>query len=99
MKNKLIARLFEEMADLLEIKEVQWKPRAYRVAAQTLESMSEDISELARQDKLMDLPGIGEHMADKIKEFLKTGKIKELEDLRKKTPIKVEEKGCRGHWP
>ena len=100
MKNKLIARLFEEMADLLEIKEVQWKPRAYRVAAQTLESMSEDISELARQDKLMDLPGIGEHMADKIKEFLKTGKIKELEDLRKKTPIKVEElRGVEGIGP
>jgi len=40
MKNLELAKLFYEMADMLEMQGVQWKPRAYRTAARAIESMS-----------------------------------------------------------
>ena len=87
MKNFELARIFEEMAELLEILEVEWKPRAFRQAAQTLEGLSEDIAVIAKKGgvpELKKLPGIGERIAEKIVEYLETGKIREHEDLKKK---------------
>lgn len=89
-KNLEVAKLLYEIADLLEIQDVQWKPIAYQRAAQTIENLSEDIAELVTQGTVQELPGIGEAIAEKIKEIVQTGKLKYLEQLRKEVPVDVQ---------
>ncbi len=94
VKNKELAEIFNEIADILEILQVEWKPRAYRNAAISLENLSQNIDDiyLTKGIKgLKEIPGIGENLAKKIEEFLKTGKVKEYEELKKKIPQGVEE--------
>ncbi len=84
MKNFEVARAFDLMADLLEIKgENPFRIRAYRRAALNLESLTEDVAVLAAEGRLDEIPGIGEDLAGKIAEYLKTGKLKDLEAARK----------------
>jgi DNA polymerase (family 10) len=88
MKNSEIADIFYEMADLLEMQNVQWKPRAYRNAARAVDS-AEDVELIVKKGgkkALMDIPGIGEALADKIIEYIHTGRIKEYERLTGKLP-------------
>jgi len=94
MENETIADLFEEMAGIYELQEVEWKPQAYRKAARTLRSMGTSVKKVDEKGglkALKALPGIGESMAEKIEEFLKTGKIKEHDTLVKKAPKGIEE--------
>ena len=79
MKNLEIARILNNIADILEIQEVPFKPRAYRNAARAIESLSEDIEELYKRGELEKIPGVGEHIAKKIEEIIKTGKLKYYE--------------------
>lgn len=87
MKNKEIARIFNEIADIYEMKDVSFKPRAYRKAAQNIESLGKDIEQAYENDELQDIPGVGESTADEIKEFLETGEVKRLEKLKKDFPV------------
>ncbi len=94
MKNEEIAKIFYDIGDFLEMEEVQFKPQAYRKAALVLEGLEEDLERTYKEGglkALKDIPGVGESMAEKIEEYLKTGKIKYYEKLKKKTPIKMEE--------
>ncbi len=85
--NHAIAGIFREMGDLLELKEENpFKIRAYRNAGQTLENLTEDISDIASKGDLTKLPGIGKDLSEKIKEFLTTHKIRDYENLKSKTP-------------
>ncbi|MEE4215096.1 MAG: helix-hairpin-helix domain-containing protein, partial [Bacteroidales bacterium] len=88
LNNKNIAEKLEEIAGLLEIKgENRFRVRSYRDAARVISGMSEDIGAMADDEgKLQDIPGIGESIAEKIKEIIKTGKLKQLEKLKKKIP-------------
>ena len=87
MKNKELADLFEKMADILEFKgENPFKISAYRKASRVLGDLTQDIGEIAESGKLKDVPGIGEGMAQKIVEYLKTGKIAKYEEIRKGVP-------------
>jgi DNA polymerase (family 10) len=86
MKNLDVAKLLYEIADILEIMDVKFKPQAYRKAAQNIESLGEDIEELHKNDKLTEIPGIGEGIAKKIREFLDTGELEYLEDLKEEVP-------------
>ncbi|HEC88245.1 MAG TPA: DNA polymerase/3'-5' exonuclease PolX [Thermoplasmata archaeon] len=90
MKNQEIAKILYEIADLLEIEGVEFKPRAYRKAAQNIESLSVEIEELYEEGKLEKIPGVGKSIAGKIKEYIETGKVKKLDELRKKIPIDIE---------
>lgn len=84
MKNKEIADLLEEMADILEFKgENPFKISAYRKASRIIGDLTQDIEEIAGQGELKNIPGIGEGMAQKIVEYLKTGKISKFEEARK----------------
>lgn len=86
MKNQEVARIFGEMADILEIKgENPFRVRAYRRAAQNIEGFPKDVSEVSRED-LMKVPGIGEDLAGKIEEIVRTGRLKAHEELRKEVP-------------
>ncbi len=86
MKNQEIARIFSDMADLLEIKgENPFRIRAYRRAALNIENLSTDVA-AASEDDLLKIPGIGRDLAAKILEFCGSGKIQAYEDLRKEVP-------------
>ncbi len=86
MKNRKIAKVFYEIADILEIKGVKWKPQAYRRAAKAIEMLQDDIEVICRKNKLEDIPGVGSGIAEKIAEYIKTGKINEYNRLLKTLP-------------
>jgi DNA polymerase (family 10) len=87
MKNIEIARLFNEIADYLEVKdENPFRIRAYRRAAQAIEGLPEDIAAIAERDRLQDIPGIGKDLAGKIQEYLRSGRVEYLEGLRMEIP-------------
>lgn len=92
--NHEIAEVFNAMADILEIQDVEWKPRAYRTAAKSLETFGRDVAEIYREEGLKgleDIPGIGEALGRKIIEYLEKGKIPEYEKLKKTLPSGVRE--------
>ena len=91
MKNREMAGILYEIAELLEMKDVDFKPRAYRRAAQNIESLGTDIEELYEQGKLQDIPGVGKSIAEKIMEYLETGSVETLERLREETPVDIQE--------
>jgi DNA polymerase (family X) len=83
VRNFEIARLFYEMANLLEVRgESVFRVRAYQRGAQTLETLSEDVAVLAARGALQTLPNIGKDLAAKIQEYLATGRIARLDSLR-----------------
>ena len=89
-RNQEVVRILNLIADLLEIQEVDFKPRAYRQAALSIESLSEPIEDVYKEGKLEELPGIGKHIAGKIAEIIETGKLKYLEQLKREVPVDVE---------
>ncbi len=91
MKNLEIVQILNNIADILELQGVQWKPQAYRKAARNIEALSEDLAEIARRKELQQIEGVGEAIAEKIEEILKTGKLKLYEDLKKKIKIDIEQ--------
>lgn len=87
MKNRELADLFEKMADILEFKgENPFKISAYRKASRIIGDLTQDIEEIAEQGELKNIPGIGEGMAQKVVEYLKTGKISRFEEVKKGVP-------------
>ncbi|MCX6759474.1 MAG: hypothetical protein NT012_02840 [Candidatus Nealsonbacteria bacterium] len=90
MNNKKIAKIFYEIAELLEIKGIIFKPSAYRKAAQSLENLDKDVSLLYKEKGLAgikEISGIGKSISEKVKEYLDKGKIKYFEELKKETAI------------
>jgi DNA polymerase (family 10) len=74
MKNREIAALFDKIADALEIEgQTGFKVVAYRKASRILQDLTEDIEDVAREGRLETIPGIGEGLAKKIKEYIATG--------------------------
>ncbi|MFQ3275193.1 MAG: DNA polymerase (family 10) [Candidatus Nanohaloarchaea archaeon] len=90
MKNKEVADILYEIADYLEMQDVEWKPRAYRRAARNIESLSEDIEEIHDRGELEGINGVGENIADKIAEFLETGEMKYYQELKEDLPVEIE---------
>ena len=87
MENKLIAKIFKEIAQILEIKgENHFRIRAYERASQNIESLPNDIEAFVKEDKLKDIPGVGKDLEEKIKEIVFTEKLKYLEELKKDIP-------------
>src|SRR3990172_7537865 len=76
------------IAELLELSgdEDRFRPISYRRAARAIESEAEDVGALAREGRLTQIPGVGKGIAAKIEEFLRPGKIGELEALRAQFP-------------
>ena len=87
MKNKDVAEILYEIANILDIKgEIFFKTRAYRMAAQKIEVLDEKIDDLVDQKRLTDIEGIGQAISKKITELVETGKLKYYEDLKKEIP-------------
>lgn len=94
MKNQEIAKIFYEIANYLEMEKIPFKPYAYQKAALTLEVLTKSVEEIYKKGgvgALKRIPGIGESVALKIEEYLKTGKIKYYLKLKKKTPVNMSE--------
>ena len=82
-----MAQVFEDIADLLEIKgEVIYRVISYRRAAEGIRSLGQDIQDVWKAGELREIPGIGEAIEAKIDELLKTGKMEFFERLRKDIP-------------
>lgn len=94
MHNIEIAKMFDEVGDLLEIQNANpFRVRAYRNAARFIGDLPEQVSEIIRDSdrSLEDLPGIGKDLAEKIKTICATGKLPQLEELRSQVPHGVVE--------
>ena len=87
MKNQFVADILNKIADLLDIKgEVFFKTRAYRIAAQAVEVLEEDIETVVSEGRLTSISGIGDAIASKITEIVETGSLESLERLTKEVP-------------
>ena len=88
VENIDVARVFQEVADLLEIQGANpFRIRAYRNAARTVETLSTPVATLICRDKALEqLPGIGADLAGKIQQIVKTGKLGLLTQLTRRTP-------------
>jgi len=94
MKNQELAKILNEIAEYLAMDKIPFKPQAYEKAAVTIEALGEDIENVYKKGgtkALEEIPGIGKSIAEKIEEYLKTGKIEYYEKFRKKLPINLEE--------
>ena len=92
MHNRVIAAMFNDIADMLEIKDDSpFRITAYRRAARALEEMGEDIAAVAArgQRDLLKVPGIGKGTAEKIEEFLERGTSAYYEELRASLPLGI----------
>jgi DNA polymerase (family 10) len=93
MKNQELAKIFYEIADYLKMDEVAFKPFAYERAAITLETLEEDVLSIYKKGgikALEEIPGVGKSIAEKIEEYLKTGKTldnSDIEELKKYSAI------------
>src|SRR4051812_16016231 len=89
MENPAIARVFAEIADLLEIKnENPFKIRAYRNAAETIAHAPERLSACS-DDQVRAIAGIGKDLAAKIREICETGGIQYHRDLLEQFPASI----------
>ena len=93
MKNSEVARILRNISILLDMDDVPFKPRAYEKAALTIEALEEDVEQTYQKGglkALKQIPGVGESIAEKIEELVKTGRLKYYEELSKKAPVDLE---------
>ncbi len=87
LSNREIAEIFENVADMMEIKgENIHRILSYRRAAETISEQVRDLAAIAAESGLTELPGIGKTIADKINEMLTTGQLEFYERLKKDVP-------------
>ncbi len=83
MKNAEIAKVFADIADLLELKgENKFKVRAYQKVVRSIEQLPVEVEQLVKEDKLKDVPGVGEAINQKITELVTTGRLDYYEKLK-----------------
>jgi DNA polymerase (family 10) len=88
--NQQVAAIFRSIAERLAAQRANpYRIRAYRKAADTIETLEEDLADIASRQALEDIDGIGRDLADKIEEFLRTGTVQAYEALRTPLPDAV----------
>lgn len=90
--NEEIVKIFAEMAIILEAGNVPFKPRAYEKAAETLADLDKDVKEIYQSGglkALKEIPGIGHALAEHIEEHIKTGRVRNYDQLKKKMPVDI----------
>lgn len=89
--NKTLARILEELAFLLDVKGVAFKPAAYRKAAASIENLETDVRTIYKESGLKGLKkikGVGASIAQRIEEYILKKKIKLLDQLKKETALR-----------
>ncbi|MCD6290791.1 MAG: DNA polymerase/3'-5' exonuclease PolX [Anaerolineae bacterium] len=90
--NRQIAALLRRIGNILDILgENRFKVMAYRRAADNIESLPQDLADYWREGRLREVPGIGEALAGKLDELLRTGRMSYLERLEQQVPSGVVE--------
>ena len=83
MKNHEVARIFGDIADLLELKgENPFKIRAYQRVARSIEHLPVAVEQLVKEDRLGEVQGVGEAITRKITELVTTGHLDYYEKLK-----------------
>ena len=100
MKNANIVSILRDIAFLLEMEDgednnsnIVFKIRSYRRASDTIANLSSNLEEIYREQGLkglMQIPSIGKAIALKIEEYLTTGQIRYLDELKSKTDIDID---------
>ena len=94
MINSELSKIFIDMARFLQMEGVAFKAYAFERSAESLQSLKEDAGDVYRRGglkALMEIPGIGKSIAGHIEEYIKTGKVKDYENFKKKMPLKMDE--------
>jgi len=88
MDNQSLARVLQDIADVLEIKgESFFRIRSYRLSAESVGSHGEDVAEMIRRgDDLGSITGVGEGIAAKLRELVETGRCEYHEELLSEIP-------------
>ncbi|MCY4732300.1 DNA polymerase/3'-5' exonuclease PolX [Natronomonas gomsonensis] len=92
-RNAEIAALLEEFADHLEARDVDYKPNSYRRAADSVRGHTvavETLREEGGEEAIKEIEDVGDAIASKIVEYLDTGEIEELEELREGLPVEMD---------
>jgi DNA polymerase (family X) len=92
LKNFEIAKILHEIAIYEEMKGEKFKPRAYEKAALYIGSLNDDLGTIFKKGgikALMELPGIGRNIAQKLVELIQTGELGYYEKLKKEIPVDV----------
>lgn len=84
--NTEIVETLRSIGDLLDLEGERFKPEAYRRAARSIETLTEDLATVEKRNELETIPGVGEAIEEKIREYLRTGKIAYHERLRAQVP-------------
>jgi DNA polymerase (family 10) len=87
MTNQQIAKVFEDIAEMLKLKKDNiFKIRAYQKAARSIGELEVDLEQLVKEDRLKEIPGVGKAIAKKITELVNTGKLAYYEKLKAEFP-------------
>lgn len=93
MINQELVKILYEIAEFLEMKEIPFKPRAYEKAAHSVEVLEKDVKEIYKsggiKSLMKEIPGVGQGIAEKIGEFIKTGRVKDYEKMKKEIPVDI----------
>ncbi len=93
MKNSEIAKVFADIGDLLELKgEKPFKTRAYQKVVRSIEHLPLEVEQLVKEDRLKEIPGVGEAITKKITELVTTGRLEYYEKLKAEFPGEVKGK-------
>jgi len=88
MRNLEIAFIFNQIADLLEIQGANpFRVRAYRRAAMNIEGLADNIETIALNGTLRNIAGVGEDLANKIEEYIRSGRMEFHEQLKQEIPL------------
>jgi len=93
MRNFEVARILRNISILLDMDDVQFKPRAYEKAARSVEALEAEVEDIYQREgfkALTQIPGVGESIAEKIVELIKTGRLGYYEELLKKVPVDLD---------
>jgi len=87
MKNSEIAEIFQDIAALLELKgENPFKIRAYQKVARSIKHLPVEVEQLVNENRLKEVPGVGEAIIKKITEMVATGRLDYYEKLKAEFP-------------
>ena len=92
MKNQELAKILFEFAELYEMQGTLFKPRAFERASEALAALDRDVEDIYKKEGLQglqEIPAVGRGIAERIAEYLKTGRIREYDALKRKFPVDI----------
>jgi len=92
VKNQELAKILFEFAELYEMQGTLFKPRAFERASEALAALDRDVEDIYKKEGLQglqEIPAVGRGIAERIAEYLKTGRIREYDALKRKFPVDI----------